>query len=144
MNDQTTNLQQLKTAIQNFRSKRGWHKEDPKDIAIGLSLEANEVLDIFQWRTEEEIMDKPNAKEGIADEMADVLFYLGMMANRLDIDLVEAFNRKMRKNESKYPESAFVGKTAEDKRRAYYKIKARHRGSHPLAEIEAEKPVNKG
>src|SRR3989338_4361258 len=88
-----------------FRDARDWKQfHKPKDLAISLSLEASEVLEHFQWKSEHEIelYIKTN-KEEIADELADVLNYVLIMAHDLGIDIVEAEERKLAKNESKYP-----------------------------------------
>lgn len=98
-------LKKLTERIINFRDARDWKQfHKPKDLAVSLSLEASEVLEHFQWKSEAEIEDyvKTN-KEEIADEMADVLNYLLIMAHDLDIDLVAAEEKKVAKNESKYP-----------------------------------------
>ncbi|MBI5151459.1 MAG: nucleotide pyrophosphohydrolase [Candidatus Pacebacteria bacterium] len=140
MNDQTTSLSQIKELIRIFRKKRGWTNEDPKDIALSLILEGSELLEHFQWLTGDEVLNNQKIKDAISEEMSDVLWWLVNLGDRLGIDVAQAFERKMEKNEKKYPESLFSPTmTQEEKDRAYYKIKAATRGGHPLYEPEQEK-----
>lgn len=95
-----------------FRDARDWKQfHKPKDLAISLSLEASEVLEHFQWKSEKEIEEyvKTN-KEEIADELADVLNYLLLTAHDLDINIGDALNKKIDKSESKYPVEKAKGK----------------------------------
>jgi NTP pyrophosphatase (non-canonical NTP hydrolase) len=84
---------------------RDWEQfHNPKDVAISLALEASEVLEHFQWKTPEEI--KQHLKENlddVAEELADVLYWVLLMAHYLKIDLNQAVSKKMLKNEKKYP-----------------------------------------
>lgn len=100
-----SDIQKLTERIIKFRDARDWKQfHKPKDLAISLSLEASEVLEHFQWKSEKEIEEyvKTN-KEEIADELADVLNYLLLSAHDLDIDIADALNKKIDKSESKYP-----------------------------------------
>lgn len=84
------------------RDWEGWQK--PKDLAIALSLEAGEVLEHFLWKNETEVVEYvANNKEKISDELADVFIYLLELAHNTDINLVEAAEKKMKKNAIKYP-----------------------------------------
>lgn len=88
--------------ITQFRDERGWlpyHNE--KDLAISISLEANELLENFQWKSSEEALE--SSAENIKEEMADVLIYLLQLADKMDIDLEEEVLKKMEKNAIKYP-----------------------------------------
>ncbi|MED3575466.1 nucleotide pyrophosphohydrolase [Cytobacillus praedii] len=85
-----------------FRDERGWapyHNE--KDLALSISLEANELLENFQWRTSEEAVAE--SKQNIKEEMADVFIYLLQLADKMNIDLEEEAFMKMDKNAVKYP-----------------------------------------
>lgn len=98
--------------IVKFRDARDWKQfHNPKDCAISLSLEAGEVLEHFQWKSKEEIEDyvKKN-KEDIGDELADVLYWVLLLGNDLNIDVLEALNKKMKKNAKKYPIEKARGK----------------------------------
>lgn len=88
-----------------FRDARNWKQfHNHKDMAISLALEAAEVLEHFQWKNTEEIEAyiKSN-KEEIGEELADVLYWVLLMANDADINLDKALEGKMKKNEEKYP-----------------------------------------
>jgi NTP pyrophosphatase (non-canonical NTP hydrolase) len=88
-----------------FRDARDWKQfHNPKDCAISLSLEASEVLEHFQWKSEEEVKDfLLNHKDDLAEELADVFNFLLLMCHDLDIDIVEASEKKLVKNDLKYP-----------------------------------------
>lgn len=135
MNDQQTTIDEMKTKIKVFREARGWEREDAKDMALSLVLEAVELLEYFQWHTGEEVEEEAKLKGPICDELADVLWWVLTVAERLDIDVAHALEVKMAKNDKKYPVELF-GKhiSTEEKRRAYYRVKAATRGGHPLAE----------
>ena len=133
--DDQTKIAELRDKVKEFRGKRGWRNEDPKDIALSLILEASELLEHFQWKTGEQVTNEARLYGPICDELSDVLWWVLVMAERLDIDLTKAFEQKMKKNDEKYPESAFDDEmTQEEKDRAYYRIKAKYRGGHPWAE----------
>jgi NTP pyrophosphatase (non-canonical NTP hydrolase) len=93
-----------------FRDARDWAQfQTPKNLAISISLEAAELLEHFQWTSE--IQDIPPDKiEPLSDEIADILIYLLLMANRLGIDPVKAAEQKIKKNEQKYPADLVRGK----------------------------------
>ena len=85
-----------------FRDERDWKQyHNPKDLAISLSLEAAELLEVFQWSgSDTECRDKlPELRE----ELADVLMYAISLADRLDLDLDEIILEKLRCNGEKYP-----------------------------------------
>lgn len=105
-------LSDLQQKIIAFRDARDWSQfHTPKDLAIGLSLEAGEVLEHFLWKTPEEIAEYLKThKQEIADEMGDVLNYLLIMANDLGIDLADATDKKIDKNAAKYPVEKSKGK----------------------------------
>src|SRR3989344_1730870 len=140
MTDQTTTIAQIKELIEKFRKKRGWTKEDPKDLALSLVLESAELREHFQWIKGEDVEKNQRIKEAIGEEMSDVLWWLANLGQKLGIDMAEAFEHKMAKNAIKYPEEIFhPNLTKEEKDRAYYKIKAATRGGHPLYTPEEEK-----
>ena len=106
------NIDKLTKKIIAFRDARDWKQfHNPKDLAVSLSIEASEVLEHFQWKSEKEIKAYvKNNKEEIGGELADVFNYLLIMAHDLGIDLVEAEEKKIEKNESKYPVEKAKGK----------------------------------
>lgn len=103
--ESTATLCELTAACLRFRDAREWKQfHSAKELAIGLSLEAAEVLEHVQWRTGRELEAHLQARhEQVGDELADVLNVLLLLAEHLKIDLADAFAKKMRKNEKKYP-----------------------------------------
>lgn len=103
------------TKIQNqlsvFASERDWEQfHNPKNLAMALSVEASELVEIFQWLTPEEskLPDKQQIY-AIKNEVADIAMYLIRFCGVLDIDLEEAIKRKIIQNEDKYPISLSKG-----------------------------------
>jgi NTP pyrophosphatase (non-canonical NTP hydrolase) len=107
MPDDTTYIAELKSEVKRFCEARDWDRyHNAKDLAIGVSTEAGELLDLFRFKSPEEAgeMFRPGKhRNEIEDEMADVLFFLLRMAQRYDVDLATAFKAKMAGNERKYP-----------------------------------------
>lgn len=135
--DTNTSLKEIKDRVNQFRQERGWDNEDPKDIALSLILEASELLEHFQWMTGDEVLKEARLYGPICDELADVLWWVMVLAERLDIDMSQAFEKKLAKNAQKYPAEVFKDIPSQRGRtREYYKIKAKYRGGHPLAEEE--------
>ena len=87
--------------INEFRDARYWRPfHNEKDLALSISLEASELLELFQWKTAEEgVQDIERVKE----ELADVLIYSYMMADNLNLDIDEIISEKLIKNAEKYP-----------------------------------------
>ena len=100
-----SDLKTMTMKILAFREARDWaqfHK--PKDMALSLMLEAGEVAEHFQWKSEAEAQAHIAAQRSeIGDELADVLYWVLLMANDCGVNLSESFERKMAKNEAKYP-----------------------------------------
>ncbi len=98
-------IQELTRAIVEFRDARDWKQfQNPKDSAISLVLEATEVLEHFQWKNGEDIAKHiENHRNDIADELADTLNWILLMAHDLNIDLAEAQERKIASSNAKYP-----------------------------------------
>ncbi len=88
-----------------FRNARDWKQfHKPKDVALSLVLEAGEVMEHFQWKSNEEIEEYvKEAKEEIGEELADVLYWVLLMSHDLNIDVLEALEKKIKKNEDRYP-----------------------------------------
>lgn len=100
-----SDLKNLQDKIAQFVSDRNWGQfHNPKDLAISLNLEASEVLEHFQWKSEQEMVDYVKThKEEVGDELADVLYWVLLMANNMNIDVVAASEKKLLKNAEKYP-----------------------------------------
>lgn len=106
-----SDIQRLTEEIIVFRDRRDWKQfHNPKDLALSLVLEATEVLEHFQWKNKEEIekhlVDK---KEDVADELADVLYWVLLMSHDFDIDVIKSLEKKLEKNAAKYPEDKAKG-----------------------------------
>lgn len=87
--------------VNQFRDERNWRQfHNEKDLALSITLEASELLEVFQWKTAEEGVKDI---EQIKDELADVLIYSYMLADNLDLDIDELIERKLIKNNEKYP-----------------------------------------
>ncbi len=101
----------LRDALRKFAAERDWDQfHSPKNLAIALSVEASELLEHFQWLTEAQSASlAPGKREEVRDEMADVLLYLVRLADKLDVDLVDAAEKKIAKNAQKYPAAQVRG-----------------------------------
>ena len=99
--------------ILEFRDARDWKQfHTPKELAISISLEANELLECFQWKTPDEVEKFINSDEKVRleEEVADVAIYLMLLCEAAEIDLKEAIVGKLRKNNEKYPVEKSKGK----------------------------------
>jgi len=98
-------IKAITAKIKAFRDARDWKQfHNHKDVALSLVLEASEVLEHFQWKSPKEVeAHGKEAKEELADELADVAIYLFELADNLKIDLPKAIEQKMEKNSIKYP-----------------------------------------
>jgi NTP pyrophosphatase (non-canonical NTP hydrolase) len=105
-------LARLTNLFLNFRDARDWKQfHNPKELAVSLVVESAEFLELFQWKTGAEL-DRVvrNRRDDLADELADVLHSLLLLAHDLDIDLPAAAERKIQKMERKYPVDKAKGK----------------------------------
>src|SRR5437588_12347816 len=93
-------LQDLRNALRQFAAERDWDQfHSPKNLAIALSIEASELLEQFLWMSEDQCSPVSQRKsERIREELADVLLYLIRLADKLDVDLVDAAAQKLRHN----------------------------------------------
>ncbi len=114
-----TQIQAMTAKLLAFRRERDWEQfHNPKDQILSLSIEAAEVLELTQWKNGQELIDHLRANQGqLADELADVLGWVLLIANDQQIDLSDAFERKLVKNEEKYPADRARGRA--DKYTAY-------------------------
>ena len=95
-----------------FRDERDWKQfHNPKDCAISLTLEAAELLEHFQWKSTEEVLQHiEKSREAISEELVDVLYWILLMSHDMNINLADAFENKMKKNQEKYPVETAKGK----------------------------------
>ncbi len=100
-------ISQLNADLRAFVRARDWERfHTPKNLVMALSVEVAELMEHFQWLSAEQSDDlDAAAKAAVADELADVQIYLLQLANRLDVDVLDAVRTKMVKNAVKYPES---------------------------------------
>ncbi|MGI9245368.1 MAG: nucleotide pyrophosphohydrolase [Steroidobacteraceae bacterium] len=104
-------LEELALRLAEFARERDWDQfHAPKNLAMALAGEVGELLEHFQWLTEEQTRSlSPEAMEAVALEMADVLLYLVRLADKLGVDLAAAAGRKIELNALKYPVDRFRG-----------------------------------
>ncbi|MFO8036789.1 MAG: nucleotide pyrophosphohydrolase [Anaerolineales bacterium] len=103
-------MQSLKREIKAFIHERDWEQfHAPKNLAMALSVEASEILETFQWKSAEEELTEGEQK-ALAHEIGDVLIYLLELADKFDIDPVQAAHQKLKLNEKKYPADQVRGK----------------------------------
>lgn len=118
MPDATTTIATLRDAVRRFADEREWGPfHSPKNLAMGLAVEAGELMEHFLWIDAEasrRVVDDPKRLGEVADEMADVACYLLTLSNTLNIDLSEAILAKIAKNAIKYPA---------DRCRGHYEVK---------------------
>jgi NTP pyrophosphatase (non-canonical NTP hydrolase) len=106
-------LEKLKLDLRRFAKARAWEKyHSPKNLSMALAVEASELLERFQWLTEDQSRNL-NAEDlrAIEEEIADVQIYLVRLADKIGIDLGRAVSRKMRLNHSRYPANLVRGST---------------------------------
>ena len=106
------NLEALIQRIISFRDARDWKQfHNPKDMSLSLVLESNEVMEHFQWKNAEEMKKHVlENKQEIGEELADVFYWVLLMSNDFEIDILDALDKKLRKNEEKYPVEKAKGK----------------------------------
>jgi len=102
-----TDIEHMQKEVLAFREARDWKKfHKPKDCVISLALEAAEVMELLQWRNDEEIASYRaggEKHEDMCDELADVLHWVLLIAHDFGVDLPVAWEHKMKKNHAKYP-----------------------------------------
>jgi dCTP diphosphatase len=98
-------LAEFRERLRAFVAERDWERfHSPKNLAMALSVEASELIELFQWLTEEESASlDAEQRRRAAEELADILWFLVRIADRLDIDLLAAAETKFAQNERKYP-----------------------------------------
>jgi NTP pyrophosphatase (non-canonical NTP hydrolase) len=100
-------IEAMNAELREFVREREWEQfHSPKNLVMALSGEAAELIELFQWLTEEQsraVMSDPDTAEAVRDEVADVFVYVMRLIDVLDIDLEAAVRAKMKKNAAKYP-----------------------------------------
>ena len=105
--DDKTNIGELKNKVKTFCDARDWDQyHNAKELAIGIVTEASELLQPFRFKNAEEVdamFENAETKQELSEEIADVLFFLVRLAQRYDIDLSSELQKKIDKNDQKYP-----------------------------------------
>jgi NTP pyrophosphatase (non-canonical NTP hydrolase) len=106
-------LSELAIRLREFAAERDWDQfRSTKNLAMALSVEASELMEHFQWLTEEQSYDQPTEKlQQVREEIGDVLIYLTRLADKLRIDPVEAAFEKLEVNRDKYPADKVRGQS---------------------------------
>jgi len=101
----SNDINTLKHQLREFADTRDWNQfHSPKNLSMALSIEAGEIMEHFQWLTQEQSKNLPEDKlDEVAEELADTLLYLIRLADKLDIDLLAAAQNKIKLNGQKYP-----------------------------------------
>jgi NTP pyrophosphatase (non-canonical NTP hydrolase) len=112
-------IDNIKQKLADFAAQRDWQQyHSPKNLAMALTVEAGELLELFQWLSEEQsarLSDDDRRRAG--EELADIQLYLIRLADRLGIDLEIAVHDKLRINEEKYPVELSRGNATKYNRR---------------------------
>ncbi|HEU0099238.1 MAG TPA: nucleotide pyrophosphohydrolase [Allosphingosinicella sp.] len=99
-------MEELLQRLREFRDARNWDQfHDLKNLAISVTLEAAELLQIFQWLSPKDHLSA-SQREAVASESADILVYLIYLCDKLDIDLIACTGQKIERNEKRYPVDA--------------------------------------
>ena len=98
-------LEDIKLRIRKFAEERDWDQfHSPKNLSMALSVEVSELVECFQWLTEKESAALSDEKlRAVSDEIADIQVYLVRLADKVGVDIGDAVEQKMSKNEKKYP-----------------------------------------
>lgn len=122
MSQSNESFESINQIILQHLEERDWLGNHPRGLAISIALEANELLEHYQWR------DEPvGNKEELAGELADILIYAFEYAQAADIDIAAAIKSKLAKAAKKYPAEFFKGKDAEGRRAAWLEAKKNHK-----------------
>ncbi|HEX7034893.1 MAG TPA: nucleotide pyrophosphohydrolase [Pseudomonadales bacterium] len=110
----TLDIRALQQVLRQFAADRDWEQfHSPKNLAMALSVEASELVEIFQWLTEAQSADLDDtSRAAVAEEIADVQIYLVRLADRLGIDIPRAVDEKIAVNARKYPAERVRGSAA--------------------------------
>jgi NTP pyrophosphatase (non-canonical NTP hydrolase) len=112
--DKTTTVGDLKAMVGRFVRQRDWDQfHTPKNLAMGIAVEAAELMEIFQWqdaRASAGLLRRPRSRRAAQEELADVLIYCLAFANRADLDVTRAIRAKLARNRRRYPARVFRGR----------------------------------
>ncbi len=113
MADAEATVRQLKEVVKNFCDERDWGKfHTPKELAIGMVTESSELLQLFRFKSDEEVramLVDPRRREEVGDELADSLYFLLRFADVAGFDLSECLSSKLKKDAERYPAEKVKG-----------------------------------
>lgn len=113
--EEVLEMDELIERIIQFRDERDWKQfHDPKDLALSISLESSELLELFQWKNSQQAIEQNYS--GMQDEIADILLYTLTLVHDLNIDVKDAILQKINKNAEKYPVSSSKGSSKKSTR----------------------------
>ena len=102
MSDKQTTIQEIRSLIDSFADERDWQQfHSPKNLSMSISIEAAELMELFQWLSLEDakkVMESGKTRNDAIDEIADVLIYAFAFCIRNNIDISDAIKQKMKKN----------------------------------------------
>lgn len=106
-----TDLKALIEKILKFRDDRDWGQfHNPKDLALAISIEASELVELYLWKTKEEEIDSVS-KEKVKEELADIFMFSFLLLDKMDFNLEQIINDKIKINNEKYPVTKSKGKS---------------------------------
>lgn len=108
-------MEKIRTLLRQFAGERNWEQyHSPKNLSMALAGEASEIMEIFQWLTEEQSKNL-NARQiaELTDEIGDVFIYLLMLSDKTGVDILSAAEAKLQKNEKKYPAKGSMDESGE-------------------------------
>mgnify|MGYP002527745882 FL=1 len=110
------NYDKIKNEIKSFVDERDWEQfHSPKNLSMALSVEAAELVEIFQWQKQDEYKEnEEKVVNAVKDEVADIFYYVVRMCQKMNINLEDALLEKMEKNKQKYPVDKVKGKSTLD------------------------------
>jgi NTP pyrophosphatase (non-canonical NTP hydrolase) len=107
-------ISELQNKVASFVHERNWEKfHTPKDLALAIAIETAELLELFQWKNKKEIqglLNDTKYRNRIEEEIADIMIYILVLSNTLDIELSEAVLQKIQTNKDRYPIPKAKGK----------------------------------
>ena len=107
------NYDKIQNEIKTFVEERDWEQfHSPKNLSMALSVEASELVEIFQWQKQDEYSEnEEKVVSAVKDEVADIFYYVVRMCQKMNINLEDAFFKKMEKNRQKHPVDKVKGKS---------------------------------